>query len=299
MTIPTTAIDETAPAGSQKVNLGDNRIREYKVQNREILEVDHVYPSSGQDADNGKHKKVSLIEQADLGTGAEGKPILGAQTVGGKAELVFTDEDDNDIPLTSGGKLGSATTNILGNGCDLDGVLTSDDITLDQNNVYLKAKNAAGTGTVDLIKANASDVPILPDGTETATNAAPTSDNDVANKKYVDDQVATKVLGATASRNNNTTYQSATDGFFIGLITATTPTSADNWTAKIIGYSDANAAPTTVLGYAGIGSRGEGTGAGRTESNSFTIPVKSGHYYKGVASGANYTATYYWIPLGS
>jgi hypothetical protein len=39
----------------------------------------------------------------NLGTGAEGKPILGAQTVGGKAELVFTDEDDNDVQLTKAG----------------------------------------------------------------------------------------------------------------------------------------------------------------------------------------------------
>ena len=51
MTIPTVSISETTPAGSEALNLGDNRIREYKTQNREILEVNHVYPSSGQDAD--------------------------------------------------------------------------------------------------------------------------------------------------------------------------------------------------------------------------------------------------------
>ena len=105
MTIPTTGLSETTPAGSEALNLGDNRIREYKTQNREILEVNHVYPSSGQDADAGKHKKVSLIEQADLGTGASGKPILGAQTVSSKAELLFTDEDNNDVQITSNGKL--------------------------------------------------------------------------------------------------------------------------------------------------------------------------------------------------
>lgn len=105
MTIPTTSLNESSPAGSDQINQGDNRIREYKVQNREILEIDHVYPSSGQDATAGMHKKVSLIEQADLGTGATGKPILGAQTVSGKPELVFTDEDDNDIQLTTSGKI--------------------------------------------------------------------------------------------------------------------------------------------------------------------------------------------------
>jgi len=105
MTIPATALSESSPAGSDNIALGDNVIRTYKTQNREILEVDHKYESSGQDADMGKHKKVSLIEQADLGTGAVGKPILGAQTVSAKAELVFTDEDNNDIQLTSAGKV--------------------------------------------------------------------------------------------------------------------------------------------------------------------------------------------------
>lgn len=105
MTIPTNSLDETKPAGSRAASLGDNDIREYKTQNREILEVDHTYPSSGQDANAGTHKKCSFIEQADLGTGAVGKTLLGSQTVSGKGELVYTDEDDNDIQITSGGKI--------------------------------------------------------------------------------------------------------------------------------------------------------------------------------------------------
>lgn len=112
MSIPVVSLDETAPAGSESLNQGDNRIREYKTQNRQVLDVDHNYPTSGQSADAGKHKKVSLLEQADLGTGAEGKPILGAQTIGGKAELVFTDEDNNDIQLTNAGKINGASVGI-------------------------------------------------------------------------------------------------------------------------------------------------------------------------------------------
>lgn len=105
MTVPTTSWDETSPAGSQDISLGDNRIRELKTQIREVVDVDHKFDSSGQDADMGKHNKVSFLEAADIGTGATGKPILGAQTVSGKAELVFTDEDDNDVQITSAGKL--------------------------------------------------------------------------------------------------------------------------------------------------------------------------------------------------
>jgi hypothetical protein len=113
MSIPTTALSETSPAGGDQIALGDNVIRRYKTQNREILEVDHNYPNTGQDADAGKHKKVSLLEQADLGSGAEGKPILGAQTVSDKAELVFTDEDDNDVQITKAGVLKPSTSTVL------------------------------------------------------------------------------------------------------------------------------------------------------------------------------------------
>jgi hypothetical protein len=137
MTIPINALDETKPAGSRAASLGDNDIREYKTQNREILEVNHVYPSSGQSADAGKHKMVHLIEQADLGTGAEGKPILGAQTVSGKAELLFTDEDNNDVQITSGGRIRGASIRLA-------------------NDVSLTGRNQANSADVDIIKVNTS-----------------------------------------------------------------------------------------------------------------------------------------------
>lgn len=105
MTLPTVSWNESSPAGSDNKADGDNRIREMKTQIREVIDVDHQFNSSGQDADNGKHTKVSLLEQADLGSGATGKPILGGQTVSGKPELVYTDEDDNDVQITSAGKV--------------------------------------------------------------------------------------------------------------------------------------------------------------------------------------------------
>jgi hypothetical protein len=105
MSIPTTSWDEASPAGSDNIALGDNRIRELKTQIREVINVDHDFPSSGQAADVGQHKQVTLQEQADLGTGAVGATILGSQTVGGKGELMYTDEDDNDVQLTSAGKI--------------------------------------------------------------------------------------------------------------------------------------------------------------------------------------------------
>ncbi len=105
MTIPTVSWDETSPAGSDNINLGDNRIREMKTQVREVMAVDHNYQSSGQDATAGQHKQVTLVEAADIGTGATGVPILGAQTTDGAPELVYTDEADNDVVITDDGAI--------------------------------------------------------------------------------------------------------------------------------------------------------------------------------------------------
>lgn len=105
MSVPTVSWNESTPAGGDSINAGDNRIRELKTQIREVIDVDHDFPSSGSAADVGQHKKVTLQEQADLGTGATGKTYLGGQTVSGKPELVYTDEDDNDVQITSGGYL--------------------------------------------------------------------------------------------------------------------------------------------------------------------------------------------------
>lgn len=103
MTVPTTSWDENTPAGSDNISQGDDRIRELKTQIREVINVDHDFPSSGQATDVGQHKQVTLQEQSDLGTGAVNATILGSQTASGKGELVYTDEDDNDVQITSGG----------------------------------------------------------------------------------------------------------------------------------------------------------------------------------------------------
>ncbi len=113
MALPTTSWDETSPAGNSDLNLGDNRIREMKTQLREVIGVDHVFASSGTGDDTGKHNQVSLVEQADIGSGDEGLPILGAQTIAGKPELVYTDEDDNDVQITKDGKLNAGALGSL------------------------------------------------------------------------------------------------------------------------------------------------------------------------------------------
>jgi len=105
MAIPTVALNEATPAGSAYVRDGDDRIKEFKTQVREVLGVDHDFPSSGNSASVGRHKWVTLKEVADIGTGADGVPILGAQLDGVVPELVYTDEANKDVQITKGGLL--------------------------------------------------------------------------------------------------------------------------------------------------------------------------------------------------
>ena len=81
------------------------------------------------------------------------------------------------------------------------------------NNAYLQARNAADNGNVDLIKADGSDVPTVPDDSANATSGAPTADASLANKKYVDDQCDAHITEAG-------TLQTSTDEVFNGSVTA-------------------------------------------------------------------------------
>lgn len=109
------------------------------------------------------------------------------------------------------------------------------------NDTYIKAKNAAGSGTVNLIKANSSDIPVISDTTQTATNAAPSDAKGVANKKYVDDQIdALTLVGSPVSKTIDTIYQAATDGIVSGWVDLQISEQAAL-------YSDSSNPPTTKI----------------------------------------------------
>lgn len=96
------------------------------------------------------------------------------------------------------------------------------------NDTYFTAVDNAGTGTVDLIMANASDVAVLPDGSELATSGAPTADADIANKKYVDDQLLTGIVFSAYTDEDSETnamlkahaYKAATTGFVTAFVSS-------------------------------------------------------------------------------
>ena len=169
MTTFSKTYDTASPAGSDDPAEADDRMREIKAAVQERENVDHFWPLTGtevSDADAGEHRKVLFHAPiASTPTVAENHGDLRLKDVGSKAELHFTDEDENELQLTSKGN------NLA-------------------NDAFLTGTDNAGTGSVNLIKAGTNDLATLPDSAEMASSAAPVEDESIANKKYVDDSAA-------------------------------------------------------------------------------------------------------------
>jgi hypothetical protein len=184
--------DETTPNDTTEANQIDDFNRNVRKDLRERLAVDHSFTSSdtGKSVGEGQlgmHKQVTLIETADIGTGAEGQPILGAQTVSGKAELLFTDEDDNDIQVTAAGNIGGASIELLA-GKDLLGSATSDITITDKFTVAGATGNTVVAGTLDVTGImTTTAASVLGDGsTLAAATESGDGDRTIADKAYVD-----------------------------------------------------------------------------------------------------------------
>ena len=96
---------EAAPAGSTDVSAGDDRIRDFKLDIRERLNIDHYHDPAGTDADHGEHRKITFHEPISSPSNVANKAFLFGKDVGGKIELHYLDEDDNEIQLTKAGIL--------------------------------------------------------------------------------------------------------------------------------------------------------------------------------------------------
>jgi len=148
-------------------------------------------------------------------------------------------------------------------GTDLQLALEAADITADMiddtkirltNDSYLRGRNNAGDGDIDLIKVGTNDLPTLLDASEMASNAAPTEDEGIVNKKYVDDQVtvaAGRCKGWASVNANGTTrgsYNVASTGKdSTGIYTITWDTDfADTNYSVVATIVSANAFSATV-----------------------------------------------------
>ena len=170
----TDKIDISTPAETESTKLGDDRMREAKRAWQEFLNVNHDAELTGTEIDSatsGYHTNVHLKEQTDP-VAVSDVGIVYAKDVSGVTELFYKDSDANVIQLTNDGIINLTSASLLG-------ILAND--------TYLSAVDNAGTGTIDMIKVGTNDIPTLLDGAEMASSAAPTEDEGVANKKYVDD----------------------------------------------------------------------------------------------------------------
>lgn len=259
----------STPAGGDDPREADNRMREIKAAFVERLDIDHYFEASATStydaADTGMHRYVTY--QAPISTPAtiaasQGRTYI--KDVSSVAELHWIDENEAEVQITRNGEIEYQSISDV------------------NNNTYIVAIDAAGTGTANLIKADANDNAVLPDGAELATSVAPDANEGIANKKYVDDQVAgadpdDDAFGSWASKNNNESYEAASDGFVCAYTT-----SASN----IIGYTDGDNPPATI--------RQRGPTSFNDTYQSLIFPVRKGDFWKVV--GAHVV---FWLPIGA
>ena len=141
---------EALPADSENISQGADRIRDLKLAVRERMEHDHYWDEAGTDADHGEHLTIALREQASVGSPGTAKAFLYGKTVSGKPELVYKDEDDNEVQITSEGSLTvsgiPATTKMLFYADAAPTGWTLDN-TLDDKLVFVTKGSAAGGET--------------------------------------------------------------------------------------------------------------------------------------------------------
>lgn len=276
----------TPPDTGESPRLGASRIRELKNALQERLNVTGYYPYTDteiSDACAGENRRVLFHEPIETTpTVAENHGDLRLKDFDDKAELTWTDEDEHEAQLTSGGKLNGAI--LLADSVNEDAIRLN-------NDSYLTGRNFADDGDVNIFKVNTSDgitlgaVTTLPDTSALATSGPPVAAAQIANKKYVDDQLAAAVpdddaFGSRASKSDDIAYKAASDGFVIAYQTSAT--------ASLYGYTDASNQPTTVANQ----FKKSGEEAPYILGN-IMFPVIKGNYWK--VTGSDIV---YWLPVG-
>ena len=105
---------EGQPAENEDVNLGATRIRNFKVDVRERMLVDHQWDDGATTGSNdGKHLHVTFMPQSMAPTLDTGDGAAYVQTVGGVAELVYKNSAGQIEQLTKSG--GLAPNTVYGN----------------------------------------------------------------------------------------------------------------------------------------------------------------------------------------
>lgn len=174
---------ESTPTDSTVANQIDDYNRYLRVDTSDRLENMFYGFIAGENTLSQHCQYLQFYEQASITQPSAGYGRLGCKAVGGKCELFWHDEDDDEIQLTSGGGFGGCHINLTA-GMDLLGSSTSD-ITINTN----KFTVAGATGNTVIAGTLSAGVSTLADTSALATSGAPAADAQIANKKYVDDHV--------------------------------------------------------------------------------------------------------------
>ena len=97
--------DETKPAGTRAINLGDDDIREFKAAVRERLQFGGMYFPSAHDELAGEFSYLRLAEQSSNPTATANKGYVFSKDVSGVTELHYIDSAGNVVQLTVAGKM--------------------------------------------------------------------------------------------------------------------------------------------------------------------------------------------------
>lgn len=229
--------DETKPAGSRAISLGDDDIRELKYAFRERLAIDHyAYDDESGHSDTGYHKIIHLMVQTAITQLANAICVYG-KDVGGKCELHTKDEDGNEVQLTSGGVL-------------LDSVLakTGDWMLSSVTTARTGWTNVTATYADKFIRLNAT--PLGTGGADAHTHAAGTYAG--PSHTHTGPSHTHSVSGTTSATGQVNT------GGNQGVLYAATPNHTHTW-------SDTSSAGGT--GATGAGGTGAVTGSSASASN--------------------------------
>ena len=104
--------DYDSPLGSTSANTIDTSVQDFKKSLGERLNNDHhfeSYNSSVNDLSAGDHRIVTMYNSETVSSGTANTGIIHVEDVNSKAELMYMDEDSNDVQITGGGRLGGDT----------------------------------------------------------------------------------------------------------------------------------------------------------------------------------------------
>jgi hypothetical protein len=187
--------DHNSPADAAVVSAGALEIRVLREGVEERLGKEHVTPATG--GVGGEHLPGSgRTYMGDYHSAWPSKKPDGEKAIDTEDKgriAVDTTSTPNRLAIWTGAAWVSLTDLLT----TLDiATLKADAITLDTNNSYLKAKDAAGTGTKDILKVNGTDGIEFAAGIKVngavdiagkiTTVTDPTSAQDAATKAYVD-----------------------------------------------------------------------------------------------------------------